>query len=99
MKYIVDKELGEGSFGTVFEAHDLTGNRYALKTVPRGDAIRTALLRKEFDLLSSVDHKRIVKAIDFDLEGSDGPVLITEMVDGVDQFGQEQERVVRGRGV
>jgi serine/threonine protein kinase len=84
MKYIIDRGLGQGSFGTVFEVHDPAGNRYAMKTVARGDSLRTGLLIKEFDLLSSVDHKRIVKVIDFDLEGPDGPILVTEMVDGVD---------------
>ena len=84
MKYTIDRALGQGSFGTVFEAHDPAGNRYAVKTVARGDSLRTGLLRTEFDFLSSVDHKRIVKVIDFDLEGPDGPILVTEMVDGLD---------------
>jgi len=84
MKYIIDRELGRGSFGIVYEAHDLIGNRYALKSVAGQDPLCANLLRKQFDFLSSVDHKRIVKAMDFDLDGAEGPILVTEMVDGVD---------------
>jgi Nif-specific regulatory protein len=84
MKYITDRELGRGGFGTVYEAHDPAGNRFAVKVVKRSDRMRTELLKKEFDFLSTLDHKRIVKAVDFDLEGPLGPMMVTEMVDGID---------------
>ncbi len=84
MKYTIDRLIGRGSFGEVFEAHDPAGNRYAIKAVARGDAMCTALLRKEFEFLSSLDHKRILKVMDFDLNGPAGPIMVAEMVDGVD---------------
>jgi Nif-specific regulatory protein len=84
MRYILGEEIGRGGFGRVCEAHDSSGNRYAVKLVDRGDADSGEFLRMQFGFLSELDHKRILKAHDFDANGSQGPMMVTEFVDGVD---------------
>jgi Nif-specific regulatory protein len=84
VKYTFNRKLGEGGFGEVHEAYDSDGNRYAVKVVPKGDEQKTALLKKEFDFLSTLDHRRIVRVVDFDVDSPMGPIMVSELVDGVD---------------
>jgi Nif-specific regulatory protein len=84
MEYSTGRKIGRGGFGTVYEAFDSDGNRYAAKVVEDKDPHAVELLKQQFDFLSSLDHKRIVRAIDFKPASPRGPTMIVEMVAGVD---------------
>lgn len=84
MEYTIGKKIGSGSFGTVHEAVDAYGSRCAVKVVRADDELGADLLRDQFELLSSVHHSRILRALDFDSCGGSGARLVTELVDGED---------------
>ncbi|MFH1314404.1 MAG: sigma 54-interacting transcriptional regulator [Candidatus Eisenbacteria bacterium] len=87
MDYTIDSKIGSGSFGVVYKAHDRSGRRCAVKLVKPGGSgakLGASLLRTQYELLSSLTHARIVRALDFDADSSHGPMLVTEMLDGVD---------------
>jgi serine/threonine-protein kinase len=81
--YIIDGELGRGTFGTVYRAHSPSQPYVpvALKVVRgRGDTDRLLL---EPAVLSQLDHPCIVGLEDYFLDGSD-LVLVLEFIDGKD---------------
>jgi len=82
MRYVLGKEIGRGSFGRVCEARDGKGNAYAVKLADSEEGRQ--LLRAQFELLSGVDHRRIVRAYDFDTAIRDGAMMATELVAGPD---------------
>ncbi|MGD8627988.1 MAG: sigma 54-interacting transcriptional regulator [bacterium] len=91
MRYSLGKEIGRGTFGRVCEARDSKGNTYAVKLADTEEAGQ--LLRQQFELLSGLDHRRIVRAYDFGIGRSDGAgstdtadaaMMATELVAGPD---------------
>lgn len=62
MKYEFDRHLGSGSFGLVREAiNKATKERVAIKTVWKSNIPDQDFLRKEIEILLSLDHKYIIK--------------------------------------
>jgi transcriptional regulator with GAF, ATPase, and Fis domain len=84
MNYTIARQIGSGSFGTVFEAHDERGARYAAKVVNPRDAVAFDLLVDQYRFLCALNHQRIVRAIDLDTRAARGPTMITELVEGTD---------------
>mmetsp|Transcript_4010 Transcript_4010/g.5291 ORF Transcript_4010/g.5291 Transcript_4010/m.5291 type:complete len:520 (+) Transcript_4010:88-1647(+) len=65
-KYHVEaKVLGEGHYGTVRRCQDReTGVWYALKTIKKAKVKRADYLRREIDLLLTVNHPNIINLVD-----------------------------------
>jgi len=83
-KYEVVKELGKGSFGTVYSVVDgVSGNKFALKVfTPRW--VRPHLIerfRREFALVARMPHPKIIKVFDFGQE-NDKYYFTMELIKG-----------------
>jgi eukaryotic-like serine/threonine-protein kinase len=83
--YEVKALLGAGGMGEVYQAHDTRLRRnVALKILPdlfRDDAERTARLRREAQLLASLNHANIAAVYGLE-DSSRGCVLVMELVPG-----------------
>ena len=62
--YLIDRELGSGAMGTVYEAHDEDGNRVAVKLV-HPHLISTAgfveRFLREAQIGQQIDHPNVVR--------------------------------------
>ena len=90
-RYVIDKPLGQGAMGAVYQGHDpATGRRVALKTMAlsrefSGDELADARNRflREADMAGRLQHPDIVGILD--AGETDGLAYIAmELVDGVD---------------
>jgi len=85
-RYRVTRLLGHGGMGAVFEAHDGTGARFALKILGREwakDDVVTARFAREARAASAVDSQHIVRVHDGGTE--DGcPYLVMDLLAGED---------------
>jgi hypothetical protein len=88
-RYCIERELGRGGMGVVYEAQNLhTGKRVALKwmSVPAGLAAERVLtmarrFRREARAAASVRHPNVVDI--YDVAGADGaPFLVMELLEG-----------------
>ena len=83
--YKIRDLIGQGSFGSVYKAESKQndGQFVALKLVPKSNQSNTDLdaLRRECNILKTLNHENIVKAIDA-FETKNKMVLVTEFVDG-----------------
>jgi serine/threonine protein kinase len=80
--YRIEQELGGGSFGTVFRAHDLTLDRVvALKVLRPGGPVPPAALLAEARAAAAVSHANIctIHAVDATLGA---PMIVMEYVAG-----------------
>jgi Nif-specific regulatory protein len=84
MRYSIGREIGSGKFGKVCEATDALGNRYAVKLPNRNEKLASETLIDQYRFLSSVSHRRIVRVLDFDADPVSGPILVTELIEGLD---------------
>lgn len=106
--YTVERELGEGGFGSVYLVNDATG-RYALKVtkmwtfMPNERLEYAKRFRQEYEYGSSLNSDFIVRCFDFDTyEGN--PYMVLELCEGgslTDMIGseippQELERLAYG---
>ena len=86
--YILAGELGKGAFSIVrLGVNKSTGAKVAVKIVQKKElnAEDLASLREEITILSSIDHKNIIKLFEFFDEGTE-MYLITELVEGGELF-------------
>lgn len=94
-KYEIQKHLGQGGMGTVFEArHLLTEARWAIKfllSLRLKEAEKIAEFHKEARLISRISHPNVVKVVDFDIVQSPGALastqlayMVMELLEGVD---------------
>ncbi len=84
--YRIIDSIGQGGMGQVFKAqHATLGRIVAVKVLPRYKCTPEAIdnFRREIRALSSLDHPKLVSALD---AGEDGSVhyLVTEFVPGLD---------------
>lgn len=78
--------LGTGHYGCVREClHKATGEKYAVKTIDKSRVSRLDHIRREIELLSSVDHPRIMKMVDC-YEDADTVHIVTERYTGGELF-------------
>jgi len=83
-RYIVEREIGTGGMGVVYEAVDRErGASVALKTLKKMDAGAIARFKNEFRLLSDIAHPNLVSL--YELVVSEDRLFFTmELVRGVD---------------
>ncbi|MBF0145151.1 MAG: SUMF1/EgtB/PvdO family nonheme iron enzyme [Magnetococcales bacterium] len=100
-RYTLQKELGQGLFGDAYLAHDeSTGLTVTVKTLTeriRRDERVLADVRRNFQLLQSLDHPHIVKmhALEFDALSQEH-FLVREYVEGITLT---EHRIRNGRGL
>ncbi|MFN0168200.1 MAG: protein kinase domain-containing protein [Bryobacteraceae bacterium] len=97
-KYRMERLLGSGGMGAVFEASDLRlGRRIALKIL-LGDVFRhsNALERfsREAQAAARLNHPNIIRVYDYGSIGSTGAYLVMELIDGL-TWRSELKRTVR----
>jgi serine/threonine protein kinase len=91
-RYRIERVLGQGGMGTVFEAIDEyrldeppIGQRIALKVLHTAVTVRTELLyelRREFQRLQQLSHPNIVRVHEFDRDGATA-FFTMELLDGL----------------
>lgn len=85
-KYRLDRALGRGGFGAVFEATDLRLQRRVAAKVMLGSTFgdRAALRRfeREARAAARIDHPNITRVHDYGVVGSGGAFLIMELIAG-----------------
>jgi Nif-specific regulatory protein len=84
MKYEIGQKIGEGGIGRVYRCRDpVDGEVYALKLVPIRTEIDRHGLLEEFDVLSKLEHRNVVRAHDFGTEQNQC-FLVTDLIHGSD---------------
>src|SRR5208283_1705929 len=86
--YLIEKEIGEGGMGTVFQAvraDDEYQKRVAIKLVKGGFASSSAIARfkAERQILAGLEHSNIARLMDGGRTEEGYPYLVMELVDGV----------------
>jgi eukaryotic-like serine/threonine-protein kinase len=85
-KYRLDRALGRGGFGAVYEASDLRLQRQVAAKVMMGSLFgdQTALRRfeREARAAAKIDHRNITRVHDYGTVGSGGAFLIMELIAG-----------------
>ncbi len=86
--YRVERALGAGGVGAVFEAIQVrTGRRYAVKVLLPEIAMREGAakrFRREAEALAAVGHSGIVQIHDFDAEDDGTQFLVMDLLEGED---------------
>ncbi|KAJ0402657.1 hypothetical protein P43SY_007522 [Pythium insidiosum] len=83
---IEQKELGHGHYGTVrVGISKLTGLKVAIKTIPKAKVSRPEVMRREINILRTLDHPNIIKLYDV-FEGQRHLHLVTELCTGGELF-------------
>ncbi|MCA9673316.1 MAG: serine/threonine protein kinase [Myxococcales bacterium] len=84
--YRLEREIGQGGMGTVYEAsHARLDRRFAVKVLVREAAAdEAALLRfqREARVTSGLGHPHIIEVIDFNTTEDGRPYLVMELLDG-----------------
>ena len=86
-RYVIDRFIGEGGMGRVYEAHHATlaNKRYAVKVL-LGDAGATPSMRKRFareaESASRLVHPNVVGVIDYGATEGGLPYIVMDFVDG-----------------
>jgi eukaryotic-like serine/threonine-protein kinase len=83
-RYVVERRLGRGGYGVVFQAFDRQQNaRVALKTLHRAGADALYRFKLEFRALADISHINLVTLYDLISDGEQW-FFTMELVDGVD---------------
>ncbi len=84
-RFSVEAELARGGMGAVFRAFDRsTGRRVALKRLlAAGGPKAGALFEREFYVLSSLSHPRIIEVYEYGVD-AEGPFYTMELLEGRD---------------
>lgn len=98
-KYRLDRLLGRGGMGAVYEAMDLRLDRKVAIKIMLGSMFgdRTALRRFEREARASarLNHPNIITAYDYGVTGAEGAYLVMEMVNGFNMRSAiEKEQVI-----
>ena len=96
-KYTVQRKIGGGTFGVVYQVYDnLADAERAIKIVDRDRDSNVARLEQEYrTLLALPSHPNVVRVESADyLDGQDVPYLVFEYLDGKDVSGLVKERAL-----
>jgi eukaryotic-like serine/threonine-protein kinase len=84
--YKVERLIGEGGMGCVYEAsHTRVRRRFAIKVLAGAvarDAEAVARFRREAEITSELGHPNIVEVIDFNATEDGSPYLVMELLQG-----------------
>lgn len=99
-RYRLDRVIGSGGLGVVFEGHDMLLSRSAAVKICNDARSRTATMRlaQEAHFLSRLRHPNIVDVYNFAVVPEAGPVLVMEKLDG-DTLGERMRRAGRMRAI
>lgn len=85
-RYVYSKPLGRGAGGSVYLAEDLRhgGREVALKvlTAEAYQTVQGRMLRREFEILSKLNHPNLVRVFDYGRLPDGGVYLAEEYIDG-----------------
>ena len=84
-RYRIMSVIGHGGFGCVYQVHQLMLNkRFALKTLNPVHATEVTIMRlqKEGHAASRLEHRNLVRAIDFGMINGVQPFLVMELISG-----------------
>lgn len=82
-RFLLQRRLGAGGMGVVFEAFDRVRDaRVALKMLNRADAASTYRLKKEFRALADVIHPNLIRLHELFVDG-DISFFTMDLLDGV----------------
>lgn len=89
--YVVDREIGRGGMGAVYEGHRADGEfrlRVAIKVVKRGIDTDFVLkrFRNERQILAALDHPLITRLIDGGTTDDGRPYFVMEHIDGLQLY-------------
>ena len=96
-KYTVQRKIGSGTFGTVYQVYDnLAGADRAVKIVDWDRESQVARLQQEYHILLLLPpHPNVVRVESADyLNGNDVPYLVFEYLDGQDVSGLVKDRTL-----
>ena len=86
MKYLIERKISTGSFGTIYEVLGEDDNKtYALKELRNMDTVFKQRFEREIKVLSQLDHQNIVKIIQWNIEGDPpnfNPYYVMEYLSG-----------------
>ena len=81
-KYNLKEVLGNGTFGIVRRCEDKQGkNSYALKTIMKSKVPDTEVLKREIEIMQTVNHPHIIRLYDV-FEDDKNIFLVTELCSG-----------------
>src|SRR5689334_740959 len=89
-KYRIERLIGMGAMGSVFEAeHTGTGRRVAVKVISSGDVTRDKKLvgrfQREAKAAGAIDTQHITQVLDTGLDAESGsPFMVMEFLSGED---------------
>jgi eukaryotic-like serine/threonine-protein kinase len=89
-RYTLDRVLGSGAMGSVYEARDASGARFAMKTLltppSKGDAAeRRARFLREAAVCATIHHANVVPVVDHGIDAAtDIPYLVMPLLEGED---------------
>jgi len=86
-RYVVQSELASGGMGVVYRVFDrVAGEERALKRIrpqAKDNPLYVRAFEREFHVLSSLDHPRIIRAFDYGVDRG-GPYYTMELLSGHD---------------
>jgi calcium-dependent protein kinase len=88
-KYDIKETLGQGTFGVVRRCEGKDGKSYALKTILKSKVPDTEVLKREIEIMRTVNHPHIIRLYDV-FENEHNIFLVTELCTG----GELYDRVV-----
>ena len=88
-KYRIDRLVGAGAMGAVYEGeHTGTGRRVAIKVISSGDVSRdqklVARFQREAKAAGSIDTQHITQVLDAGVDDTGSPYLVMELLHGED---------------